>query len=78
MQILPLAFLAPELIVRILSGDPNVLVTTTQIINGGRMPERWAEQLAGLDRDLGGPGACLACGARGAMRKNSWMTPCHS
>jgi site-specific DNA recombinase len=45
-QILPLAFLAPELIERILSSDPTVLVTASQVIVGRRVPERWKGQLA--------------------------------
>ena len=44
-QVLPLAFIAPELIARILRGDPTVQLTANQMILEGRIPQLWKGQL---------------------------------
>ena len=51
-QILPLAFLAPEIVVRILNGDPTVPLTANQVVIGGRMPVRWSDQLVAACRPV--------------------------
>ena len=45
-QVLPLAFLAPEMVVRILNGDPTVQLTANQMILDHRIPVQWKDQLA--------------------------------
>ena len=44
-QMLPLAFLAPEIVARILNGYPRVDLTATQIVLGGRLAALWKDQL---------------------------------
>ena len=44
-QVLPLAFLAPQLVVRILSGDPTMQHTSNDLFRDGRIPELWKDQL---------------------------------
>lgn len=48
-QVLPLAFLAPEIVESILAGTQPPSLTANRLIWGGRLPAAWSEQLAMID-----------------------------
>ena len=48
-QVLPLAFLSPEIVESILAGTQPPSLTANRLIWGGRLPSVWSEQLPVID-----------------------------